>query len=70
MSKIIRVIMSCHNCGHRNRPHRTVRESIRLWFVDELPPCKKCKQELKKDNYSMPPRAPYVKMFEKQYSKS
>ena len=36
----------CGRCGHRNQPHRSPREGIRLALLDQLPSCKKCGKEL------------------------
>lgn len=39
-------VVCCGRCGHRNLPHRSPREGIRLALLDQLPPCKECGKEL------------------------
>jgi hypothetical protein len=33
-------------CGHRNRPHKSPREGIRLALLKQLKPCAQCGQPL------------------------
>jgi hypothetical protein len=35
----------CH-CGHRNRPHNSPREGVRLALLQQLKPCTSCGQAL------------------------
>jgi hypothetical protein len=37
----------CPTCGHRNRPHRSPSEGIRMALMGQLPPCKGCGKELR-----------------------
>ncbi len=39
-------VVCCGCCGHRNRPHRSPREGIRMALLDQLSPCKGCGKEL------------------------
>ncbi|MSR78932.1 MAG: hypothetical protein EXS59_02180 [Candidatus Taylorbacteria bacterium] len=39
-------LVRCGRCDHRNQPHRSPREGIRLALLDQLPPCKECGKEL------------------------
>ena len=39
-------VVVCGGCGHRNLPHRSPREGIRLALLDQIPPCKECGKEL------------------------
>lgn len=32
----------CSACGHKNRPHKSPREGVRMALAGELPPCKGC----------------------------
>ena len=36
----------CGECGHRNRPHRSPREGIRLALLGQVGECKGCKATL------------------------
>ncbi len=36
----------CDSCGHRNRPHPSPREGIRLVALRQLSPCKGCRATL------------------------
>lgn len=35
-------LIGCGRCGHRNRPHKSPREGIRLVLTGKLLPCKGC----------------------------
>lgn len=39
-------LVRCGRCGHRNRPHKSPREGIRMALLDQLPPCRGCGKEL------------------------
>lgn len=63
---VIGIFVPCPRCGHNNKPHRRLKESLRLWLLDQLPPCKKCGAQLRKSDYFPPPGTPYVRMLEKE----
>ena len=48
------------SCGHRNQAHRSVRESYRLYILDQLPNCKKCDRSMRKSQF----RVPRTRLFE------
>lgn len=39
----------CSECGHKNRPHKSPREGVRLALTGDLPPCngKGCGKKLR-----------------------
>ncbi len=39
-------LVCCGRCGHRNLPHRSPRQGIRLALLDQLPECKGCGKDL------------------------
>ncbi len=39
--------ITCGTCGHRNRPHKSPREGIRMALVGKLAPCRGCGKILK-----------------------
>ncbi len=45
------LLFLCPKCGHANRPATRKLDSVKLYLLDELPPCRKCGWELKKRNY-------------------
>jgi len=47
-------IVVCGKCGHRNRPHPSPREGIRLALLDQLPECRECGKELHCDPGNRP----------------
>ena len=36
----------CGFCGHKNRPHKSPREGVRLALTGNLSPCKRCGKNL------------------------
>ncbi len=44
------IVFPCH-CGHRNRVSNSARESYRLFILDNLGECKKCKAPLRKHQF-------------------
>lgn len=44
-------LFPCRQCGHQNRPAESVRESLKLWLMDKLPPCRKCGLPLKRFDF-------------------
>ncbi len=38
----------CPHCGHRNRPHTSKIETLKLYLTDKMPDCRKCGHPLKK----------------------
>jgi len=36
----------CSQCNHRNRPHASPAQGVRLALLDKLPACKRCGKEL------------------------
>lgn len=36
----------CSECNHRNWPHPSPREGVRLALIGQLPPCRGCGKEL------------------------
>jgi hypothetical protein len=34
--------LRCQECGHRNRPHPSPREGIRMAILGQVGPCKRC----------------------------
>jgi len=57
-SYTVAIFFTCPECGHNNKAHRKLRDSIILWIEDRLPPCKKCGAELHKKDFSFPDEAP------------
>jgi len=59
-SYTVAIFFTCPECGHNNKAHKKVRDSIILWIKDQLPPCKKCGAELHKKDFDFldeyPPR--------------
>ena len=45
------LLFLCPHCGHANRTAAHKLESVKLYLLDKLPPCRRCKRELKKRNY-------------------
>src|SRR5437867_4227629 len=45
------LLFPCPKCGHANRPATHKLKSVKLYLLDQLPPCRKCGWELKKRNY-------------------
>src|SRR6266852_5098302 len=41
----------CPQCGHANRPGKTKLQSIRLYLLDHLPPCRHCGAALRRANF-------------------
>jgi hypothetical protein len=39
--------ITCSDCGHRNRPSKSPRESIRMTLTGEIPPCRGCGKTLR-----------------------
>ncbi len=39
-------LVICGRCGHRNMPHKSPREGIRMALMNQLKPCRKCGKEL------------------------
>lgn len=37
----------CSECGHKNRPHKSPREGIRLALLGQLDSCKRCRKTLR-----------------------
>jgi predicted RNA-binding Zn-ribbon protein involved in translation (DUF1610 family) len=60
------VLFPCPKCGHHNKVHKRVRNSLILWLLDRLPPCKKCGYQLRKVNYHAPRGTPYVEKLKKE----
>ena len=40
-------VITCSKCRHRNRPHKSPREGIRMGFLGTIPPCKGCGKVLR-----------------------
>lgn len=36
----------CSQCGHRNRPHKSPRDGVKLALTGKLSPCKGCGKNL------------------------
>jgi hypothetical protein len=45
------LLFPCPKCGHANRPATKKLESVKLYLLDKLPPCRMCGWELKKRYY-------------------
>src|SRR5262249_24956938 len=45
------IFFPCPQCGHQNRPARTKVQSIRLYLLDQLPPCRQCGSVLRRANF-------------------
>ncbi len=45
------ILFPCPSCHHNNRVDKTVRGSLKLWLLDQLPCCKECGRKLRKDDY-------------------
>lgn len=43
-------LVVCGTCGHRNRPHKSPREGIRMALLNELPCCRGCGKQLRLPN--------------------
>lgn len=39
--------VTCNGCGHRNRPHNSYRQALRMALLRQLPPCRRCGKELR-----------------------
>ena len=39
--------ITCHACGHRNRPAKSPRESVRLTLTGHIGPCRGCGEPLR-----------------------
>lgn len=47
------VVFPCPGCGHRNKVSNSVRESYRLFILDQLGNCKKCERSLRKYQFGI-----------------
>lgn len=47
------VVFPCAGCRHRNKVSNSVRESYRLFILDQLGNCKKCGRELLKHQFGI-----------------
>ena len=39
-------LIRCSKCGHKNQPHKSPREGIRLTLLGQLKPCRGCGKTL------------------------
>ena len=45
------LLFPCPACGHSNKPARTKLQSVKMYLLDELPPCRRCGQQLRRGNF-------------------
>jgi|SRR5882672_9051368 len=45
------LLFPCPQCGHANKPGRTKVQSVRLYLLDQLPPCRRCGSALRRANF-------------------
>jgi len=45
------VVFPCPRCGHRNRPGKGNVDRVKMYLLDQLPPCTKCHAVLPKERY-------------------
>ena len=45
------LLFPCPQCGHANRPARTKLQSVRLYLLDQLPPCRRCGSALRRASF-------------------
>jgi len=60
------ILITCPRCGHNNKPHKRVKESLRLWLTDTLPPCKQCGFQLRKEDYVAPKGTPHLNALKQE----
>lgn len=46
MAMFVPFYITCFSCGHRNRPHPSPREGVRLALIGEAGKCKGCDKVL------------------------
>lgn len=60
------VLFPCSECGHNNRVHKKVKNSLRLLLQDKLPPCKKCGHQMLKKEYHLSEKTPHIQSLKKE----